>query len=341
LYETKNYLSRTNESNAFKKEELFVDNSTVAESIHIGMGTQMAHKAFGRDSDKALRAVENESKRLERLLSRFLPESDISRINRSAGVKSEKTSYETYEILSRAMECSTISEGLFDITVGPLADLWDYKYVLEPPTNNKIELILPLVSYNDLILDAVRKTAGLEKSGQSVDLGGIGKGFASDRFMEIFREFGITSAFSNIGGNVSTLGNKPDGSPWRVGIRHPRSNGLLGAVAVTGKAVVTSGDYERYFLDKEGRRFHHILNPVTGYPAESGLISVTIIADSAITADALSTAMFVAGLEKGITLIEKYPRVEAVLVDEELQVYATRRLRQCFQASAGINVNYI
>ncbi|BCV23384.1 FAD:protein FMN transferase [Gelria sp. Kuro-4] len=318
-----------------------MDNSAAAEAAHTGMGTEMAHKAFGRHSVQALRAVENEAQRLERLLSRFRPESDISRINRSAGVKREKISSETYKILSCATECSVISQGLFDITVGPLADLWDYKHALEPPANNKIELVLPLVNYNDLELDAVHQEAGLKTSGQAVDLGGIGKGFTGDRFMEIFQEYGVRSAFSNIGGNVSTLGNKPDGSPWRVGIRHPRLNGLLGAVAVTGKAVVTSGDYERYFLDKEGRRFHHILNPITGYPAESGLVSVTVVADSAMTADALSTAVFVAGLERGLALIEKYTHTDAVLVNAELQVYVTRGLRKCFQAAAGINVNYV
>lgn len=318
-----------------------MDNSAAVETVHTGMGTKMAHKAFGRHSTKALWAVENEAHRLERLLSRFQPESDISRLNRSAGVKREKISYETYEILSRATECSAISQGLFDITVGPLADLWNYKHAFEPPTNNKIGLVLLLVNYNDLELDAVQKTAGLKNSGQSVDLGGIGKGFASDRFMEIFQEYGVASAFSNIGGNVSTLGNKPDGSPWCVGIRHPRLNGLIGAVTVTGKAVVTSGDYERYFLDKEGRRFHHILNPITGYPAESGLVSVTVVTESAMTADALSTAVFVAGLERGLALIEKYPRAEAVLLDAKLKVYVTQGLRQCFQASSEINVNYV
>lgn len=318
-----------------------MDNSAAVEAVHTGMGTEMAHKAFGRNAIESLEAVRNESQRLERLLSRFLPESEISRINRSAGIKCENVSPETYEILSYAMECSFISQGLFDITIGPLVDLWDYKHALEPPVNTRIEMILPLVNYKELELDAVHKTAGLKKSGQSVDLGGIGKGFASDRFMEIFKEYGVTSAFSNIGGNVSTLGNKPDGSPWLVGIRHPRLNGLLGAITVTGKAVVTSGDYERYFIDKEGRRFHHILNPITGYPAESGLVSVTVVAGSAMTADALSTAIFVAGLEKGTALIKKYPGAEAVLVDEKLRVYVTQDLRQRFQTFAEINVNYM
>ena len=318
-----------------------MNNSSEVETSNIGMGTEIAHKSFGRHSVKALQAVKKEAQKLERLFSRFLPESDIVRINRSAGIKREKISSETYEILLRAMEFSVISEGLFDITIGPLADLWNYKHVLESPENNKIQMALTLVNYDDLELDAVQKTAGLKNCGQSVDLGGIGKGFAGDRFMQIFREYGVTSAFSNIGGNVSTLGNKPDGSPWCVGIRHPRINGLLGVVAVTGKAVVTSGDYERYFFDKEGRRFHHILNPITGYPAESGVVSATIVGDSSVTADALSTSVFVAGIERGLTLIEKYPWNEAVLVDAKLRVFVTRGLRKYFRASVGINVIYI
>lgn len=318
-----------------------MDNTAAIEAVHTGMGTEMVHKAFGRYSAEALEAVKNEARRLECLLSRFLPESDISRINRSAGVKREKVSPETYEILSCAMECSVISRGLFDITVGPLADLWSYKQASEPPADDKIEQVLPLVNYNDFELDAVEKTAKLKNPGQSVDLGGIGKGFAGDRFIGIFQEFGVTSAFSNIGGNVSTLGNKPDGSPWHVGIRHPRMNGLIGAVAVTGKAVVTSGDYERYFFDRGGRRFHHILNPVTGYPADSGLISVTVVADSAMIADALSTAVFVAGPEKGLALMERYQGTELVMVDAELRVFVTRGLRKYFQAPAGIDVSYV
>lgn len=305
------------------------------------MGTDMTHRAFGINAKEAIQAVEREAKRLEHMLSRFLPESDTSRINRSAGVKREPVSPDIYKILSFATECSEISQGLFDITVGPLADVWDYKHATEPPADVKIRQVLPLVDYRCLKLDQTEQTAELKKAGQSVDLGGIGKGFAGDRFMEIFRQYGVASAFSNIGGNVSTLGNKPDGSPWRVGIRHPRQAGLLGTVDAAGKAVVTSGDYERFFTDRNGRRFHHILNPVTGYPAESRLISVTVTADSAMTADALSTAIFIAGAEKGLDFIGSYKQAEAVLVNAELSVYVTRGLRKCFRAAPGIKIKYI
>jgi len=229
-------------------------------------------------------------------------------------------------------------EGLFDITIGPLVDLWDYKHAFEAPEEARIQQVLPLVNYCDLVLDPEDRTAKLRKSGQTIDLGGIGKGFASDRFIEILKESGIASAFTNIGGNVSTLGNKPDGSPWCVGIRHPRQDGcLLGAVGVTGKAVVTSGDYERYFIDREGKRPHHILNPTTGYPTKSGLISVTIIGDSAMTADALSTIVFVAGMESGLELLAAFPGTEAVLVDHRQRVYITKGLKNCYQSIERIH----
>ncbi len=318
-----------------------MDNKEAVEVIYKGMGTEIVHKAYGKHAIETLEVVQKESERLERLISRFLPGSDISRINDSAGIEHEKVCPESYEILSFAFECAAISEGMFDITIGPLVDLWNYKHAIEPPENNQIVLALFFINYKDLELNAVQKTARLKRQGQSIDLGGIGKGFASDHFMEIFKKRGILSAFSNIGGNVSTLGCKPDGSPWRVGIRHPRLNRLLGAVEVCNKAVVTSGDYERYFLDKKGRRFHHILNPLTGYPAESGLVSVTVVADSAMLADALSTAVFITGLERGIYLLKKYSNADAVLVDVNMKVYVTKGLRQHFQATNEIEIIYL
>jgi thiamine biosynthesis lipoprotein len=178
--------------------------------------------------------------------------------------------------------------------------------------------------------------------GQSINLGGIGKGYAGDKFLEVFKKYGISSAYTNIGGNVVALGTKPDGSPWRVGIQHPRQeSSLIGLVSVADKAVVTSGDYQRYFIGNNGKRYHHILDPSTGYPAESGVISVTIVADSSTVADALSTILFVAGMEKGLELLGRFPGVEAILVDMDLQVYITAGLMEYFQASEGISVDIL
>lgn len=319
-----------------------MSHTSVAESANFGMNTEIIHKVFGEYAQEALIASKAELARLEQSLSRFLSGSEVSRINESAGVKPVKISNENYEVLSNAIRFSEISDGLFDITIGPLIDLWDYKHASEVPKEARIQQVLPLVNYSNLLLDPHEKTAKLRKPGQIIDLGGIGKGFASDRFIEVLKEFGITSAFTNIGGNVSTLGNKPDGSSWCVGIRHPRHEGcLLGAVWVIDKAVVTSGDYERYFIDREGERHHHILNPFTGYPTKSGLISVTIIADSAMTADALSTIVFAAGIEKGRELLAAYPGTEAVLVDNCQRVYITRGLKNCYQSTEYMDTDVI
>lgn len=317
--------------------------AVVAQSMNQGMNTLMTHRAFGKYAEEALRAVSEEAVRLEKQLSCFLPDSEISRINKSAGLKCERLSKDTYEVLSQAIEFSRNSHGFFDVTIGPLVRLWSScKNTLEAPPESWIKQLLPLVNHTDLILNPRERTAGLQKSGQSIDLGGIGKGFAGDKFVEVFKKYGISSAFTNIGGNVVALGTKPDCSPWRVGIQHPREeNSLLGVVSVADKAVVTSGDYQRYFIDKNGKRQHHILDPSTGYPAESGVVSATVVADSSLAADALSTMLFAAGIEKGSKLLSQFTGVEAILVDIDLQVYITAGLKHCFQAEKGLSINVL
>jgi thiamine biosynthesis lipoprotein len=193
-----------------------------------------------------------------------------------------------------------------------------------------------------LVLDLWQRTAGLKKVGQSVDLGGIGKGFTGDRILEVYQEYGISSAYSNLGGNVVTVGAKPDGSPWQIGIQHPRQeNSVIGSVSVVNQTVVTSGDYQRTFTDSQGKRHHHILDPTTGYPSESGLISVSIVSDKSVAADPLSTILFVAGMEKGLEFLRSFPQTEAILVDSDLQVYVTQGLRIRFQADQGIAVTIL
>jgi thiamine biosynthesis lipoprotein len=310
---------------------------------NLGMNTVMEHRAFGRHAAEALRAVRNESVRLERLLSRFVPGSDISRVNRSAGMKDERLNKDTFQLLSRAVEFSICCQGLFDITIGPLVDLWNgCTDSSEPPEDSWIKQILPLVGYTGLLLDPARNSAGLKESGQALDLGGIGKGYAGDKLLEVFKKYDISSAYSNIGGNVAVLGTKPDGSLWHVGIRHPRQeNSLIGLVAVANKAVVTSGDYQRCFVGRSGKRFHHILDPSTGYPAESGLISATVVADRSTDADALSTILFIIGKEKGLKLLESFSGADAVLIDTNLQVHVTNGLKEYFQAAEGINFSIL
>ena len=268
-----------------------MEQTTVIESDGFCMSTEITYKAFGENAAPAVTQAKAALLRLENILSRFIPGSEVSVINKNAGKGYVNISSETFEVLSCASRISEISRGFFDITVGPLIDLWRYRQSFQVPEDEKIRHVLSLVNYRDLLLNPDEQSASLRRPEQSIDLGGIGKGYISDCLVKTLQKYGIVSAFVNIGGNVSTLGNKPDGSSWSVGIRHPRYIGcLIGAVKVTGQAVVTSGDYERYFIDDTGKRRHHIINPTTGYPVESGLISVTVVADSAMIADEIGRA---------------------------------------------------
>jgi FAD:protein FMN transferase len=315
----------------------------IAQSENYGMGTVITNKVLGEQAEEALQAALKETVRLEGVLSRFIPGSEISRINSSAGIGYEKVGSETYEVISRAVEFSKCCQGCFDVTVGPLVTLWtSTKDKSKSPDEAEIRSILPLVDYTDLVLDPCKEAIGLKKAGQSIDLGGIGKGFAADKVLEVFQKYEVSSAFTNFGGNVAAIGAKPDGSPWNIGLRHPRKeNSLVGVVSVVNKSVVTSGDYQRYFIDSNGKRHHHIMDPSTGYPAESGLVSVTIVADNSMAADALSTILFVAGMKKGLSLLERFDGAEAIFIDMDLQVHVTVGLKEYFQACEGISVNIL
>jgi thiamine biosynthesis lipoprotein len=322
---------------------MLLENKLAAETTQHAMGTVMTHRAFGPYAEDCLDAVRREVERIEGLLSRFLPDSDIHRLNASAGIKREKVSYEAFEVLSKAVEFSRYCQGCFDVTIEPLVRLWNIRQ--EPfvePDKFSIMQVLPLVNFRDLLLDPWEMTATLRYTGQSVDLGGIGKGYTADRIMAIFNEYDINSAYSNLGGNVVTRGAKPDGSPWRIGIQHPRQEDqLIGAVSVVNQTVVTSGDYQRCVIGSQGEWHHHILNPLTGYPADSGLISVSIVTQNSLAADALSTMLFVAGMEKGLKFLKSFSQTEAIFVDAELRISITSGLQYRFQADQGIEVTIL
>ena len=309
------------------------------QSTQIQMGTVFSCKAFGGRAEESLEAVRKQAERLEGLFSRFLQESEVSRVNRSAGIQAEKVSPETFELLSLAQGFSEISRGKFDTTIGPLLSLWhDFRDSKQVPDGRSLRRALKLVNYRDLELNPETRTVFLKKTGQFIDPGGIGKGFAADRMMDIFKAFDVSSAYCNLGGNVAVLGNKPDGSPWKVGIQHPRRDSeLIGAVSVRDESVVTSGDYQRYFTDRRGIRQHHILDPRTGRPARSGLVSVTVVSQSSLTADSLSTILFLSGLKKGLQILKSYADSEVILIDEALQVYVSKGLKDRFISNKKVH----
>lgn len=262
------------------------------------IGTLIEAKIVTKDINSAKKVLYHAFKEIERidsLLAWQIATSEISKINTSAGKCPVKISYETYSILKRSLAYSESSNGIFDVTVGPLTQLWGFNGDEEPttvPDKKAIDSCLQLVGYKDLILNYNDTTAFLRRAGMSIDLGGIGKGYAIDRASDVLKRNGLTSFLFNAGGDVLVSGYKAEDQNWTVGIKDPRKEDkLLGSVEFTNKSIATSGDYERYF-EIDGKRYHHIIDPSTGYPA-SNSVSVSIIAESAERADALATMVFI------------------------------------------------
>lgn len=304
------------------------------ESTDFAMGTVITQRVYGTEGQSAIDEANTKMNSLEALLTFNAPGGDINKLNENAGKHSVQLDPETLLILNKSQEVSELSGGAFDVTIGPVVKSWGIGSERERiPPESELQRLLPLVNYKNLIIEG--STAFLKEAGQMVDLGGIAKGYAGDAAVEIYKKYGIDSAFINLGGNVVTVGSKPDGSPWTVGIRNPRPVGeesgqIVGMVTVVDKAVVTAGDDQRYF-EQDGVRYHHILNPHTGFPAQSDLMSVTLVTDSSLEADALDTAVFILGLEKGRALIEAYGGVEAVFITRDKKIYVTDGLKDNFQ----------
>lgn len=307
--------------------------SKVFTADSFAMGTVISQKVYGEDGQAAVDEAIAKISYLDGLLTFYDSQGDIYRLNKNAGNGLVKLDPETIRIIEKAQQVAALSGGTFDITVGPLVKAWGIGTDGERiPSSQELHALLPLIDYQKVAIDDNSVSI---KRGQMVDLGGIGKGYAGDAVIEVYKRHGIASAYVNLGGNVVTLGSKPDGSPWRVGIRDPRPpiDGLahdLGIVAVVDKAVVTAGDDQRYFL-AGGQRYHHILDPATGYPARSDLMSVTLVTDSSLDADALDTAVYILGLDKGRELLRQYGGVEAIFVTTDKKVYVTDGLKANFE----------
>jgi thiamine biosynthesis lipoprotein len=275
-------------------------------------------------------------KELDAILSFHDPKSDLSKLNRSAGGPGVVLLPETLEMLEQAGRYARLSDGAFNVMVGPLVKRWKVtSNAPDVPSPAEIRPLLRLADWRDCRIDSERRTAGLAHKGQMVDLGGIAKGYASDEVIAVYRRHAITSAIVDIGGNIGLTGPRPDGSPWRIGIQDPwgERGSYIGYLQLTGRSVSTSGDYERFF-ERGGKRYSHIIDPRTGYPAESGLASVTIVADSAVESDALSTAVFVLGADRGIALVKSLSGTQALCITGDRKILATGGLRGIFVLTA-------
>lgn len=294
------------------------------------MDTIMDIKAYGPKAGKAIDAAFQRIDEIEQMASASIETSDIGKINLAAGKDYVKVSPEILKMMKTAVAYSKLSDGAFDITVGPLIKLWGIGTDQERiPKKSEIDKALPLVGYQNISINEADSSIKLLKEGMSVDLGGIAKGFAADETVRILKEYGVKSAVISLGGSsVYTLGQKTDGSLWAVAVQHPRQNEdnkYACIIRMPEKALSTSGDYERFFI-KDGKRYHHILDPFTGYPAEAGVMSDTIvinndIPDCNMLADILTKVTFVSGVEKGFKIIDSQPGVECLAVTADYKIY--------------------
>lgn len=260
---------------------------------------------------------------------------ELIEVNRAAGDHPVEVSADTFYVVERGLEYSRMTDGAFDVSIGPMVDLWGIgtEYA-EVPSEEEIDRHLELVDYSKVELDPEARTIYLPEEGMGLDVGAIAKGYAADEVARILGEEGIEHALLDFGGNILAIGLKPDGSQWKIGIQNPleRRGAFLGVVEDNEMTVVTSGDYERFF-EKDDLRYHHIIDSRTGYPARTGLSSVTIVAEDSTEADALSTAVYVMGIERGAELIERLDGVEAAFVTKDRSVYMTSGMPDRFDVT--------
>jgi thiamine biosynthesis lipoprotein len=299
-------------------------------------------------AEKAIDSAFSEIEKLEKLTDFFLPESELSIINKNAGITEVKVSPDILDILEKALWVSEKTKGAFDVTIGPVIRLYDF-YKKIKPEQATIKKNLPLVNYKALIIDRNKSTIFLKKKGMLIDLGGIAKGYAADKAVETLERNGIRSGLVSVAGDIRAFGLKPDKKPWKIGIRSPRipathlipplprwgkrgvkedkegfPDDIMATIELRDMAISTSGDYERFFI-LDGKRYHHLLSPKTGYPAE-GCQSVSVITKKGVFSDAFATGVFILGPEKGMKVLEEMG-FDGVIVDSQGKVHITPGIR--------------
>lgn len=294
------------------------------------MGTIVEITVAAKDektADEAISAAFKEIRRLETIMSTYMPESDISKVNGAAGLHPVKVHNDLILAVNRSLEFAEASGGAFNIAIGPVIDLWNVTESEEIPTPEELAAARQLIDYHNVRVDVTSGTIFLTKKGMRINLGGIGKGIAADYAHNILSAHGIHSGIIAVAGDLHAIGKKPDGSKWTIGIIHPRKkNSTIASVHLSDMSISTSGDYERNFI-KNGVRYHHILSPETLYPSK-GFQSVSIIAKDSTTTDALSTAIFAMGPAAGIKLIERLKGVEAIIVRDDGSIWLSPGLKE-------------
>ena len=292
------------------------------------MGTEVSVYLWSNEPEAGLAALEavfQEADRIDRLMSTYKDDSEISKINRTAAESAVVVSHELYQLIARSLEISVLTQGAFDITYDSVGQHYDFRE-RQRPDDETVVSELENIDYRYVELDDQSASIRFLQDGVRINLGGIAKGYVVERGIDILRSKGIENAIVTAGGDSRLLGDRR-GRPWMVGIRDPRKDGEVAiSVPLQDEAISTSGDYERFF-DEDGVRYHHIIQPGTGMPA-SGVHSATVFGPDAITTDALSTSVFVMGVDLGLRMIAVLPDYESIVIDAEGQVFFSDGLEQ-------------
>ncbi|MGN1402817.1 MAG: FAD:protein FMN transferase [Ruminococcus sp.] len=298
------------------------------------MGTSVMVRAYGEHAQDGVEAAFARAEELEQIFSTTIADSEICTVNQTAKSavgtgESISIPEELCTVLETALEYGEKSGGALDCTMGDLIGLWgigtEYARV---PEQEEIQTVLRPDGWNDVVLDTETQSISFETESVTLHFGAIAKGYISDEMKAALQEAGVESALMSLGGNVMTLGTKPDGSSWNIAITNPFApDSVIASLTVTDQAAVTSGNYEKYF-EQDGKRYHHILDPKTGAPAESDVVSTTILASKGIDCDALSTATYIMGAEDGMALINTLDGIEAVFVTSDGDIITSDHIDQ-------------
>ena len=325
----------------------FVQNQKCQKQL-FAMDTYMEFTAYGKNSEKAVDAAIEEVQKLDAMLSAENSKSEVYALNEQGNLQATD---DLAELILRGKEIYQETDGLFDDTIYPVMKLWGFPTGnYHVPTAAEVQKKLALVDGNKVEIqtrdsdekgrDSKEKanfvTLGAD---QQIDFGGIAKGYTSSRIMDIYKDNGITSGLVNLGGNVQALGTKTDGTKWKIAVQSPDdTEDYLGSLSVQDKAVITSGGYERYF-EQDGVTYHHIIDPKTGYPAESGLVSVTIVSTDGTLADGLSTSLFIMGEEKAADFWREHKdEFDAILMSDDGTLYVTEGLENDFSTERTVEI---
>ncbi len=293
------------------------------------MGTAFEITVVAADQDQAKMYIDlgvEEMTRIEKLISSWDPTSTTSEINRQAGVKPVSVEKELFDLIERSLQLSRVTDGAFDISYASMDRIWKFDGSMTVmPTKELIEASVAQVGYQKIQLDRHSQTVLLTEKGMKIGFGAIGKGYAADRARQLLMEHGVTAGIINASGDIASWGKQPDGQEWKVAITNPMDKSKsCGMLPISGGAVVTSGNYEK-FVVLEGRRYAHIIDPRTGYPS-AGILSVTVFAPKAELADALATSIFVMGIEVGINRIDQMPNIDCIVIDDRGNIHKSKNI---------------